>query len=94
MSDVLPFFRTWVAHPLRIASVVPSGKALGQLITSEISAGGGPVLELGPGNGRFYAGACRAGHSELKLVLVEYATRFAQILRQRYSSGSIHYTTS
>lgn len=33
-------------------------------------------------------------HLTLELVLVEYTTWFAQILCQRYSSGSIHYTTS
>lgn len=79
MSDVLPFFRTWAAHPLRIASVVLSGRRW-------------PIDNVrdkrrwwsSPGtwtwNGRFYAGACRAGQSELELVLVECTTRFAQIL--------------
>jgi phospholipid N-methyltransferase len=89
MSDVLPFFRAWAAHPLRIASVVPSGKALGRLITSEVSPGRGPVLELGPGTGVFTQTLVERGIANSNLVLVEYTPEFAQVLRRRYPGADV-----
>jgi phosphatidylethanolamine/phosphatidyl-N-methylethanolamine N-methyltransferase len=89
MSDVLPFLRAWAAHPLRIASVVPSGKALGQLITSEITSGAGPILELGPGTGVFTRALVERGFPNSSLVLVEYTPQFAQVLRRRYPGADV-----
>jgi phosphatidylethanolamine/phosphatidyl-N-methylethanolamine N-methyltransferase len=89
MSDVLPFFRAWAANPLRIASVVPSGKALGRLITSEISPGFGPVLELGPGTGVFTRALVQRGLPNSSLVLVEYTAEFAHVLRHRYPGADV-----
>lgn len=52
-SDLLTFFRAWTAKPLQVASIIPSGDALSELITSEISPETGSVIELGP-HGRLY----------------------------------------
>lgn len=89
MSDVLPFFRAWASDPLRIASVVPSGKALGRLITSEVQPDLGPVLELGPGTGVFTQALVERGMPNSGLVLVEYTPQFAQILRRRYPGADV-----
>lgn len=89
MSDVLPFFRAWAAHPLRVASVVPSGKALSQLITSEVNAVFGPVLELGPGTGVFTQALVERGIPNSGLILVEYTPQFAQVLRRRYPGAVV-----
>ena len=53
MSDLLPFFRAWVADPRRVSAISPSSPALAEMITSEISPTTGSVLELGPGTGVF-----------------------------------------
>ncbi|WP_216073477.1 hypothetical protein, partial [Acinetobacter baumannii] len=50
-SDAFQFFRLWIANPSRVAAVAPSGEALARLMTEEISAETGPVIELGPGTG-------------------------------------------
>ena len=52
-SDFFRFFRSWVADPLRVGAVAPSGDSLSRLITQEIRPSDGPVLELGAGTGTF-----------------------------------------
>jgi phosphatidylethanolamine/phosphatidyl-N-methylethanolamine N-methyltransferase len=47
-ADAVGFFRAWLSNPLRVAAVVPSGRALSDAMTAEISAETGPVIELGP----------------------------------------------
>ncbi|CDZ56986.1 class I SAM-dependent methyltransferase [Neorhizobium galegae] len=89
MSDVLPFFRAWVAHPLRIASVVPSGRALGRLITSQVNPGFGPVLELGAGTGVFTQALVERGIPDSGLVLIEYTPQFARVLQRRYPGAVV-----
>jgi phospholipid N-methyltransferase len=51
-SDHLHFFRSWVADPLRVAAVAPSGGSLARLMTGEILPSNGHVLELGRGPAR------------------------------------------
>jgi phospholipid N-methyltransferase len=89
MSDVLPFFCAWAAHPLRIASAVPSGKALGRLITAQVNPGLGPVIELGPGTGVFTRALVERGVANSALVLVEYTPQFAQVLQRRYPEARV-----
>lgn len=89
MSDVIPFFRAWAADPLRIASVVPSGKALGRLITSEIDGTLGPVLELGPGTGVFTRALVERGVPQSRLVLIEFTAEFANLLRLRFPGAEV-----
>jgi phosphatidylethanolamine/phosphatidyl-N-methylethanolamine N-methyltransferase len=84
LSDAALFVRTWAAKPLKVASVWPSGAALSQLITRQIDAGTGPVLELGPGTGVFTRALLARGVSEADLTLVESEPRFALLLRVRH----------
>ncbi len=56
-SDYYRFFRSWVANPLRVAAIAPSGVPLARLMTTEISASTGPVLEPRPRNRCFHKGA-------------------------------------
>lgn len=84
VSDTYSFFRAWLLDPLRVAAVMPSGQALAQVITSEITAGTGPVIELGPGTGAFTRALLARGVREEDLALVEYGSEFAVTLRRRY----------
>ena len=52
-NDFLSFFLSWMSAPRRVGAIAPSGAALADLITREITASTGPVLELGPGTGAF-----------------------------------------
>ena len=78
MSDLLPFFRAWVADPKRVSAISPSSSALAELITSEISPATGSVLELGPGTGVFTRALIARGLDEGDLTLVEAGAEFAK----------------
>lgn len=88
-SDILRFFRSWIADPLRVAAVVPSGEALSRLITREIEPSDGPVLELGAGTGVFTRALLARGIRESDLTLIEYGTDFSRILQHRFPKARI-----
>lgn len=88
-SESFRFFRAWVANPLRVASVVPSSTSLSLLITKEISANTGPVIELGPGTGVFTRALLNRGVAEQDIVLVESGPEFIGRLRMLFPSASV-----
>jgi phospholipid N-methyltransferase len=87
-ADALSFFRAWLSAPLRVASVTPSGRALSFLMTAEISAKTGTVIELGPGTGVFTEALLDRGVAEENLVLIEYGADFATQLSLRFPTAS------
>jgi phospholipid N-methyltransferase len=91
ISDALIFLGAWISDPLRIAAVAPSGRALAELITSEISAETGPVLELGPGTGIFTRALIDRGVAQHDLTLIELGQDFAQLLEMRFPGARILY---
>ncbi len=88
-SENFRFFRAWVANPLRVASVVPSSTSLSLLITKEISANTGPVIELGPGTGVFTRAMLNRGVPEQDIVLVESGPEFIGRLRMLFPDASV-----
>jgi phospholipid N-methyltransferase len=89
LRDIGSFLRAWVADPRRVASITPSGTALANLVTSEISPGIGPVLELGAGTGVFTRALLARGVAERDLTLLEYGSDFAQLLRDRFPRARV-----
>ena len=88
-SDYFHFLRSWIANPLRVAAVAPSGGSLSRLMTMEISSRDGPVLELGPGTGAFTRSLLERGVDEGDLTLVEYGSDFARLLEFRFPRARI-----
>ncbi|MCV9941301.1 MULTISPECIES: class I SAM-dependent methyltransferase [unclassified Rhizobium] len=88
-ADAFLFFRAWLSAPLRVASVIPSGRALSSLMTAEISAKTGTVIELGPGTGVFTKALLHRGVAEENLVLIEYGADFATQLSLRFPTARI-----
>lgn len=88
--DTLAFFRTWLSKPLQVAAIAPSGSALAGLMTKELSAESGPVLELGPGTGVFTRALLAQGLRESDLTLIEHDPGFASLLRRRFPASHIH----
>jgi len=88
-ADDFAFFRAWLKAPLRVAAVVPSGRALAAAITAEIGPETGPVIELGPGTGAFTRALLGRGVPESRLALVEAGPDFAALLRQRYPAAQV-----
>lgn len=88
-SDRLAFFQAWAANPLQVASIIPSGTALSELITSEISSATGPVIELGPGTGVFTRALLDRGVKEKDLTLIEFGSDFAGMLDARFPEARV-----
>ena len=89
MSDVIPFLCALLANPRRVGAIAPSGAALAEAITSEITPASAPVIELGPGTGAFTQRLLERGVPEDRLALVEYGSDFARLLEKRYSQARV-----
>lgn len=87
--DRIRFLTAWLGNPLSVAAIAPSSKALAQLITHDIDAQTGPVLELGPGTGVFTQALLDRGVAERDLTLVEYDDGFARLLKRRFPQANI-----
>jgi phospholipid N-methyltransferase len=74
---------------LQVAAITPSGTALADLMTSEVSPDSGPVLELGPGTGVFTRALLARGVSESDLTLIEYGSDFARRLNYRFPAARV-----
>ena len=81
--DLLSFFTAWMAAPGRVGAIAPSGAALAELITRDINANTGPVLELGPGTGAFTYQLLKRGVRQQDLTLIEYGSDFMRLLQLR-----------
>lgn len=88
-KETFGFFRAWIADPLRVAAVAPSGKALARLMTSEISEATGPVIELGPGTGAFTYALIERGVPQQRLALIELGSEFAVALGLKFPDARI-----
>ncbi len=83
-ADLLPFLRAWLAAPLRVAAIAPSGPALARAITAEITPASMPVIEFGPGTGVFTQAILDAGVTPDRLVMIEAGADFAALMRARF----------
>ena len=89
MTNAFTFFRSLIADPRRVAAIAPSGPALANAITAEITAVSAPVIELGPGTGVFTRVLLARGVPEDKLALIEYGPDFARMLQSRYPRAHV-----
>src|SRR6266567_8910505 len=87
--DALLFFRALAANPLRVGAIAPSGADLADLITREISAATGAVIELGPGTGVFTEALLARGVQEHDLTLIEYGSDFMRLLQLRFPRARV-----
>ncbi len=83
-QELMSFFRAWASDPGRMGAVAPSGQALADLISSEITSGSGPIIELGAGTGVFTRALLSRGVREEDLTLIEYRSDFAERLQMRF----------
>lgn len=90
MRERLNFVRQWCASPRQVASVTPSSRTLGRMMTKGLDATSGPVLELGPGTGVFTRALIERGVPEDNIALVELNPDFATPLAARYPKAQVH----
>lgn len=89
VSDAVSFVAEWTTSPKRVASVAPSSRALGELITREIDPRRAPVIELGPGTGVFTRCLLERGIAEHDLTLIEIGAEFARRLERRFPAARV-----
>lgn len=88
-NDFLSFFMSWMSSPRRVGAIAPSGAALADLITREITAKTGPILELGPGTGAFTYKLLKRGVRPQDLTLIEYGSDFMRLLQMRFPGARV-----
>ena len=88
-SDGGAFLREWLSDPLRVAAIVPSGRALAEMMTRDLDAASAPVIELGPGTGAFTDALLKRGIPEGRLALIETGSNFVNLLRLRLPRATV-----
>lgn len=88
-NDFLSFFMSWMSSPRRVGAIAPSGAALADLITREITGKTGPILELGPGTGAFTYKLLKRGVRPQDLTLIEYGSDFMKLLQMRFPGARV-----
>ena len=88
-QDFLSFFLAWMSAPGRVGAIAPSGAALAELITREITPSSAPILELGPGTGAFTYHLLKRGIRQQDLTLVEYGSDFMKLLQIRFPGARV-----
>jgi phosphatidylethanolamine/phosphatidyl-N-methylethanolamine N-methyltransferase len=89
LSDTLLFLRSALRDPSRVGAVVPSGRALANLITTDLKSFNEPVIELGPGTGAFTKALIARGVPEHRLALIEADPAFARTLEGRFPRARV-----
>jgi phosphatidylethanolamine/phosphatidyl-N-methylethanolamine N-methyltransferase len=90
VANPLLFLRSWLAHPLRMGSVIPSSDALNRLLLRQAwPAPGRAVLELGAGTGVLASAFVAAGLSQERLILNEIDPALAAHLREKFPAATV-----
>lgn len=81
------FFKRWLANPLAMGSVIPSGAALGRLVVSRLDHGPEKhVVELGSGTGSLIQSIIDSGFPAEQICSIEIAPELVAFLRKKYPS--------
>jgi phospholipid N-methyltransferase len=87
--DFFSFFLAWMSAPGRVGAIAPSGAALAEMITREITPASAPILELGPGTGAFTYYLLQRGVRQQDLTLIEYGSDFMKLLQVRFPGARV-----
>ncbi len=84
------FFRRFLAHPLRLASILESSPALSRIVAEQLSCDADDyVVELGAGTGPVTRALLAAGVSPDRLIAVEIDAQMARFLRQSFPGVTV-----
>ena len=90
VANPLLFLRSWLAHPLRMGSVIPSSDALCRRVVRQgWPEPGRAVLELGSGTGVIARAFIAAGLSQERLILVEIDPLMVDHLREEFPLATV-----
>ena len=82
------FLKNYLQDPIRVASVLPSGRNLARVMAAEI-APGSSVVELGVGTGTLTRALLEKGIDPQQLYLVEQNADFVGILEQEFPESHV-----
>ena len=84
------FFRRFLAHPVRLASILESSPALSRLVAGQLTRDADEyVVELGAGTGPITRAFLAAGVPADRLIAVEIDTQMASFLRQQFPGVTV-----
>jgi phosphatidylethanolamine/phosphatidyl-N-methylethanolamine N-methyltransferase len=90
--ETVTFIKQWARNPFQMGSIIPSSRALANLISRCAMDGLSDdcmVLELGSGTGRFTQGLLDAGLSPERLIAMELDPTLISFLKNRFPSLQI-----
>lgn len=82
----LTFFSQWLRHPRLMASAVPSGRQLAQLMAAALPSPQSNVVELGAGTGAITEALVQHGIEPGRLLVVEMNPVLYRLLQKRFPS--------
>lgn len=82
------FLKNYLQDPIRVASVVPSGRNLARVMAAEITPGSS-VVELGVGTGTLTRALLDKGVDPAQLYLVEQNADFVRILQREFPDSHV-----
>ncbi len=82
------FLKNYLQDPIRVASVVPSGRNLARVMAAEVRPGS-RVVELGVGTGTLTRALLEKGVDPSQLYLVEQNADFVEILEAQFPDSHV-----
>jgi len=89
-GDLALFRRRLLRNPRQISAIAPSSRALARAMTLGLGPRGGPVVEFGPGTGRFTEAILARGVPPERVTLFELDEEFVDYLRGRFPGVTVH----
>jgi len=83
-SEEFRFLKGLIASPKGVGAIAPSSPQLARAIATQVPAGAGRVLELGPGTGVVTAALIARGVAPEAITAIEFDRDFARIVAERF----------
>jgi len=84
------YFRRFLKHPARLASLTPSSQALGRAVAQQVRRGKGEyVVELGCGTGAITRALLAAGVPPERLIAVDVDAELLAVLREEFADITV-----
>jgi phosphatidylethanolamine/phosphatidyl-N-methylethanolamine N-methyltransferase len=90
VSDLALFRRRLLQNPRQVSAIAPSSRTLARAMTLGLGPNSGPVVEFGPGTGRFTEAILARGVRPQDLTLFELDEEFVDHLRQKFPGVTVH----
>ncbi len=90
MSDLALFRRRLLKNPRQVSAIAPSSRTLARAMTLGLGPNSGPVVEFGPGTGRFTEAILARGVPPENVTLFELDEEFVDYLRKKFPGVTVH----